>query len=120
MPSAATFPVLSTLHEVPIALGDRSYAILIGTGLLDAPDLGWPAASSRGADRHQRPRWRRCTCRAAQALAPHYRTVHEVVLPDGEAHKDWPTLNRSSTRLLAMAATARRCCSRWAAAWSAT
>src|SRR5207253_5376804 len=34
------------------------------------------------------------------ALAPHYRTVHEVVLPDGEEHKDWPTLNRVFDALL--------------------
>ena len=29
----------------------------------------------------------------ASALAPHYPHVHTVVLPDGEAHKDWETLN---------------------------
>ena len=27
------------------------------------------------------------------ALTPHYKQVYTVVLPDGEAHKDWATLN---------------------------
>ena len=31
--------------------------------------------------------------RLRAALAPRYRQVHEVVLPDGEEHKDWQTLN---------------------------
>lgn len=35
-----------------------------------------------------------------QALAPHYAKVHTVVLPDGEAYKDWPTLNRIFDALL--------------------
>jgi len=37
----------------------------------------------------------------ARALAPHYPQVSRVVLPDGEAHKDWPTLNRIFDHLLA-------------------
>jgi 3-dehydroquinate synthase len=35
------------------------------------------------------------------ALAPHYRRVLTVELPDGEVHKDWPTLNLVFDRLLA-------------------
>jgi 3-dehydroquinate synthase len=35
------------------------------------------------------------------ALASHFGTLHDVVLPDGEAFKDWPTLNRIFDALLA-------------------
>jgi 3-dehydroquinate synthase len=98
MPSAAT----TTLHEVPIALGDRSYAILIGTGLLGAASTwdGLPASAAALVVTNETvaPLYLPAL---KQALAPHYRTVHEVVLPDGEAHKDWPTLNRIFDALLA-------------------
>ncbi|HVE52141.1 MAG TPA: 3-dehydroquinate synthase [Ramlibacter sp.] len=81
-------------EQVRIALGDRSYDIAIGAGLLSrAPTWeGLPAApaalvvtNSTVGPLHG--------ARLRAALAPHYRQVHEVVLPDGEAHKDWQTLN---------------------------
>ncbi len=45
MPAAST---ASVLHEIPIDLGDRSYPIIIGTGLLADPST-WTrvAAGSR-------------------------------------------------------------------------
>jgi 3-dehydroquinate synthase len=42
-----------------------------------------------------------------QALAPHYARVLEVVLPDGEAHKDWHSLNAVFDHLLAQACDRR-------------
>jgi 3-dehydroquinate synthetase len=47
--------------------------------------------------------------------------VSVLALPDGEAYKTWESLNLIFDHLLARgAATARPCCMRWAAAWSAT
>ncbi|XAH22634.1 3-dehydroquinate synthase [Xylophilus sp. GW821-FHT01B05] len=79
---------------VQIALGDRSYAIRIGQGLL--ADAGTYAQLPRAAtalivtNSTVAPLYE-AALRAA--LAPHYPQLHTVVLPDGEAHKDWPTLN---------------------------
>jgi len=86
---------------VPIALGDRSYDIVIGSGLLDDPAVfdGLPAAASALVVTNSTvaplygPRLR-------QTLAARYRQVHVVELPDGEAHKDWETLNRIFDALL--------------------
>jgi 3-dehydroquinate synthase len=89
-------------QQVRIALGERSYDILIGAGLLAAPQAwqGLPrsAAALIVTNATVAPLY---AARLRAALAPHYRTVHEVVLPDGEEHKDWPTLNRVFDTLLA-------------------
>ena len=92
-------------HEGPrpvrIALGDRSYDILIGTGLLGQPACwdGLPAAAAAlvVTNTTVAPLYGE---RLRAALAPHYRQVFEVVLPDGEEYKDWPTLNRVFDALL--------------------
>ncbi|HEY6086808.1 MAG TPA: 3-dehydroquinate synthase [Burkholderiaceae bacterium] len=97
MPSS---PAPATRH-VPIALGERSYDILIGSAL-------W----------HDKSAWQRLP-RAATALivsnptvaghyetalraalSPHYPRVLTLELPDGEAHKDWRSLNLIFERLL--------------------
>jgi 3-dehydroquinate synthase len=91
-PSAA---VLSAEPErVQIDLGDRSYPILIGPGLLDndAVWAGVPVAASAliVTNTTLQPLY------AAQlytALRGRYATVHTVVLPDGEQYKNWQTLN---------------------------
>ena len=80
--------------RVEIALGERSYPILIGQNLLDDPATwaGLPKAAAAlivtnttvgplYAERLQR------------ALAGHYPQVHIVELPDGEAYKTWDSLN---------------------------
>jgi 3-dehydroquinate synthase len=89
-------------QQVRIALGERSYDILIGAGLLASPQAwqGLPrsAAALIVTNATVAPLY---AARLRAALAPHYRSVHEVVLPDGEEHKDWPTLNRVFDTLLA-------------------
>ena len=80
--------------RVPIALGDRSYDILIGQGLLDAPATwaGLPASADAlvVTNTTVAPLF---AARLAERLAGLHRRVHSVALPDGEAHKDWQTLN---------------------------
>jgi len=88
--------------SVSIDLGDRSYPIVIGTQLLDQAST-WadlPRASSAVVVTNDTvgPLY---VARLQAALAPHYGQIHTVTLPDGEAHKDWPTLNQIYDLLLA-------------------
>jgi 3-dehydroquinate synthase len=86
---------------VPIDLGDRRYDILIGQGLLDDPSAwqGLPRAASAVVVTNTTvaPLY---AARLQRALAPHYGRTLVVELPDGEAHKDWATLNLIFDRLL--------------------
>jgi 3-dehydroquinate synthase len=86
---------------VSIALGDRSYDIAIGAGLIGqaATWEGLPAAAAAlvVTNTTVAPLYGE---RLRAALAGRYRSVFEVVLPDGEDHKDWTTLNRIFDALL--------------------
>ena len=87
-------PLTSPLQRVDIALGERSYPIQIGDGLLDAPQA-WaalPAAATAliVTNTTVAPLY---AGRLQAALKGRFRHVHVLELPDGEAHKDWPTLN---------------------------
>ena len=88
-------------HRVPIALDERSYDILIGPGLLGetAPWQGLPAAALAAIVTN--PTVGALHGAALErALAPHYRRVIRIDLPDGEAHKDWASLDLIVDRLL--------------------
>ncbi len=89
------------LERVAIDLGERSYQILIGEQLLNAAST-WadlPKASSAliVTNTTVAPLYAK---RLQTALAPLYKQVHTVALPDGESHKDWPTLNLIFDELL--------------------
>ncbi len=97
MPTTVSAP----LQRVSIALGERSYDIAIGTGLLRDPRTwdGLPAAAAAlvVSNTTVAPLY----AEALRAgLAGRYRQVFEVQLPDGEAHKEWGTLNRIFDALL--------------------
>jgi 3-dehydroquinate synthase len=82
------------LHSLTIALGERSYPIQIGSGLLShaAGFAGLPTASAAliVSNSTVAPLY----AHALQAtLQQHYAQVYLLVLPDGEAHKDWQTLH---------------------------
>ena len=87
---------------VPVDTGTQTYDILIGRGLLDAPATwqGLPQASQAliVSNTAVAPLY---AARLRQALSAHYATVSLLELPDGEQHKDWPTLNLIFDRLLA-------------------
>jgi 3-dehydroquinate synthase len=91
-------------ERVTIALGDRSYDILIGAGLLDAADPWADAPTSTQAlivsNTTVAPLYAQ---RLERAIAPRHSKVNVLALPDGEAHKDWETLNRIFDELLANA-----------------
>ena len=96
-------PVLP--ERVEIQLGERSYQILIGSELLGDPRSFAAAPSAASAlivtNSTVAPLYA-ATLRAA--LAGRYREVQVLELPDGEAHKDWPTLNLIFDALLARGA----------------
>jgi len=85
------FGFMQTLH---VPLGDRSYPIHIGAGLLSRPELILPQLAQK-----------RVMIVTNTTVAPLYLaplkamleaagvTVAQVVLPDGEAYKTWETLN---------------------------
>lgn len=93
--------VLPTPRRVDIDLGDRSYPILIGSALLNAADSfsDLPAANSAVivTNTTVAPLYGE---RLRAALTSRYRLVHTVVLPDGEAYKNWETLNQIFDALL--------------------
>lgn len=87
--------------SVNVALGDRSYPIHIAAGLLERADLLLPHLASK-----------RVVIVTNDVVAPLYLErldgalrgagvlTAAIVLPDGEAHKDWHTLNRIFDGLL--------------------
>lgn len=82
------------METVHIDLGERSYPIVIAEGLLDHSST-WQALPKAAAalvvtNDVVAPLY---LSALKQALSGQYAQVHEVVLPDGEAHKDWQTLN---------------------------
>ena len=90
--------------KVHVATTNSGYDILIGAGLLQC------AAAWQGLPKAQRavivsnPTVHALHGAALhQALAPHYPHISDVLLPDGEAHKNWATLNLIFDHLLATA-----------------
>jgi 3-dehydroquinate synthase len=84
----------SHVQQVGIDLGDRSYGIVIGAGLLDAPesyaDLPRAASAMIVTNQTVAPLYQD---RLLKVLAPRYASIHTVVLPDGESYKTWESLN---------------------------
>jgi len=95
-------PATPAREQVRIDLGERSYAIDIGSGLLADAQVfaGLPKAAAAliVTNTTVAPLY---AARLREAIAPLYRQVIEVALPDGEAHKDWQTLNLIFDALLA-------------------
>ena len=83
----------SAAAHVDIDLGERSYPIIIGTRLLGNADaygqLPRAACALVVSNTTVAPLY---AAQLTGALRPHYDRVLLVTLPDGEAHKDWPTL----------------------------
>ncbi|MGE0110357.1 3-dehydroquinate synthase [Aquabacterium sp.] len=100
----ASIPSSGT-STVAIDLGDRSYDILIGEGLLQDPATfaGLPKSSKAliVTNTTVGPLY---TAALRDAIAPHHKAVLDVELPDGEQYKDWPALNQIFTKLLEEAA----------------
>lgn len=89
-------------QQVVIDLGERSYPIFIGAGLLGDPTTYQDLPASNTAlivsNDTVAPLYAQSLQRALQGQ---YSRVLQVALPDGEAHKDWPTLQLIFDALLA-------------------
>lgn len=88
-------PAVMPHHQtVEIDLGDRSYPIVIAADVLSQADTfaQCPVASQAVivTNTTVAPYYAE---QLSGALRGKYAKVHTVVLPDGEAHKDWQTLN---------------------------
>jgi 3-dehydroquinate synthase len=98
-------PTTHSPVEVTIDLGERSYPIWIGQQLISNPNTwaGLPKATAAliVTNTTVAPLYAQ---RLHSALASVYSTVHTVVLPDGEDHKDWVTLNLIFDELLGQGA----------------
>ncbi|HJV59915.1 MAG TPA: 3-dehydroquinate synthase [Albitalea sp.] len=88
-------------EKVAIELGDRSYDLLIGPALLGRTDSydGLPIGSTVliVTNTTVAPLY---LAALRKALSPLCRDVRHLELPDGEAFKDWTTLNRIFDALL--------------------
>jgi len=90
-----------TAATLQVALGDRSYPIHIGAGLMARAELYAPHVRGRRAaivtNETVAPLY---AARLEAALAAAGATCQRIVLPDGEAHKDWRTLDAIFDALL--------------------
>ena len=102
MPASATDQRCST--TVPISLGERSYTIHIGSGVLDdsASYAGLPASADALiiSNATVAPLYAQ---RLATQLAKRHRRVLQLALPDGEQYKTAETLNLVYDSLLGAA-----------------
>jgi 3-dehydroquinate synthase len=89
------------MQTLNVALAERSYPIHIGAGLLARPELIVDKLPQKKAvivtNTTIAPLYLAPFQRALEALGV---TVVTVILPDGEAHKNWETLNRIFDMLL--------------------
>jgi 3-dehydroquinate synthase len=105
-PMAASNPAAAGgLQTVTIALGERSYPIHIGAGLIRDPASFEAVPRSALAvvvsNTTVAPLYAEALMRS---LRQRHRQVELIVLPDGEAHKDWPTLQTLFDGLLRLGA----------------
>ena len=98
--TAAASPAVPT-RQVPITLGDRSYDIHIGSGLLADPAswAGLPASVDALIVTNVTVGRLYAGALAAQ-LAQHHRRVLQLALPDGEQHKTAQVLEAVYDKLL--------------------
>ncbi|MFP6557724.1 3-dehydroquinate synthase [Paraburkholderia sp. B3] len=86
---------------VNVELGDRAYPIHIGTGLLGQTELFAPHIAGQSVTIVTNTVVDPLYGEALRAaLAPLGKDVRTVVLPDGEAYKNWETLNQIFDALL--------------------
>ena len=87
---------------VTVDLGQRAYPIHIGPALIDRTDLFEPHIRGKSVaivtNQTVAPLY---LARLEATLASLGKTVIRIVLPDGEVHKTWETLNRIFDKLLA-------------------
>lgn len=88
------------MQQLTVELGDRSYPIFIGTGLIGQPDLFAPYIAGKQVcivtDDTVAPLYLNALCETLKGYQ-----LSTVVLPTGEAYKNWATLQQIFDTLLA-------------------
>ena len=83
------------MKTLQVSLGDRSYPIYIGPGLLGKPDLFKPHLAGQSiyvvSNTTVAPLYSK---KLIQTISGDAKSVHEIILPDGESYKDWATLQK--------------------------
>lgn len=82
-----------TITRIPIHLGDRSYDIHVGQGLLSSAVFQSLPSGQKAvvvSNLTVAPLYAEILCKA---LRERFQQVEVVALPDGEVHKTWETLN---------------------------
>src|SRR5882757_6798815 len=96
--------MITAVERIHIELAERSYDILVGAGLLGQAETYADIAGGTSAvvvtNTTVAPL---LADRLVTALRSRYAQVQVIELPDGESHKDWPTLNLIFDALLASA-----------------
>ncbi len=97
-----------TVHSLTVQLGDRSYPILVGPGLLDGHPMLEPLVRGRQVAVVTNERVEALYGARLRGALRGASAVITVALPEGEAHKNWVSLNLIFDALLA-AQFDRRC-----------
>ena len=96
---------MTAVRTITVALGERSYPVHIGAGLLAESGNMLAALASRRTVVVTNPTVAGLHLDALRKALATAGVQSEVILvPDGEQHKDWPTLNAIHTRLLELGA----------------
>jgi len=93
------------MKTLNVSLGERSYPIFIGSGLISQAGLFRPFIANKSVfvvtNTMVGPLYSK---KLMQTLAVDAKSVHEIVLPDGESYKDWQTLQKIFDALLTQGA----------------
>jgi len=93
------------MQTLTVALGERSYPIHVGEGLISAAGDLLPAMRSRRAVVVTNPTVAAHHLETLRGALSRSAIAHETVLvPDGEVHKDWSVLNAIHGRLIELGA----------------
>ncbi len=94
-------PISGPIAELIVATPGGRYPIRIGSDLLSRPGAWADLPQADQAVIVSNPLVDRLYGNALQqALAPHHRHISRVLLPDGESHKNWDSLNTVFDHLL--------------------
>ena len=89
------------MKTLEVSLGDRSYPIYIGAGLISKSDLFRPFIAGQSiyivSNTTVAPLYSK---RLVETISGDAKSVHEIILPDGESYKDWATIQKIFDALL--------------------
>jgi 3-dehydroquinate synthase len=83
------------MKTLEVSLGDRSYPIYIGSGLISKSELFQPFIAGQFvyivSNTTVAPLYSK---KLIETISGDAKSVHEIILPDGESYKDWATIQK--------------------------